>query len=869
MLPPIPYTPGDSIGQRFRLMTGGAVEITGAIGKAGDRGAVRSELAGSRQGHPRIAAVMALALAAGVWGVATLAPHRMGLPALLGLGAAALVGLIFSLGVVAGFVHIGRLPRQRVFFDGLLDAVADPCVVTDLRGRVVYANEPYRQLLSAVGLNRLVGVENLYAGYPEVADRVYRLSQAAREGRAAHEEFRLSPGSAAALARPDKPAWIRAQIRPVGLPTGQVYTLWRLIDLTDDRARQEEAFGHLQYIINYLDHAPAGFFSTAPSGEIVYVNATLAGWLDIDLDRTTDGTLTLDQLVTPEGARRIARIEPVPGGVRVASFDLDLQGRDGKAIPVHIVHRMDFSSDGQPLPSRSLVLDRRGREAEPVSGGDIKIARLINNAPIGIVQIDRDGRILSMNAAFTHMAEVARLGSPLALSIAEGHRAAFADALAAALAGEVPEPLDFAFAGEPQHTGQLLFGRYDQAGAAALTLYATDTTRHSSLEVQLAQSRKMLAIGQLAGGVAHDFNNVLTAIIGFSDLLLARHKPTDPSFADIMNIKQNANRAANLVRQLLAFSRRQTLRPEITSLSDIISDLGHLLGRLLGEKVELKIVHGRDIGLVRVDINQFEQVIINLAVNARDAMPSGGVLTIRTLNLGTEEARTVRPGLLPPADYVVCEVEDSGIGMPPDVLEKIFEPFFTTKEVGKGTGLGLSTVYGIVKQTGGFIFCDSEVGRGTVFRIYLQRHSGAAREIAAVQQAETRKDAKSADLTGRGTILLVEDEDAVRSFASRALQSRGYTVLTAETGERALEVVETHGQAIDLVLSDVVMPEMDGPTLLRELRRRGIGTKVVFISGYAEDAFEKNLEGQTDFAFLPKPFTLKQLAEAVKDAMSS
>jgi two-component system, cell cycle sensor histidine kinase and response regulator CckA len=207
--------------------------------------------------------------------------------------------------------------------------------------------------------------------------------------------------------------------------------------------------------------------------------------------------------------------------------------------------------------------------------------------------------------------------------------------------------------------------------------------------------------------------------------------------------------------------------------------------------------------------------------------------------------------------------------MPPDVLEKIFEPFFTTKDVGKGTGLGLSTVYGIVKQTGGFIFCDSEVGRGTVFRIYLQRHSGAAREIAAVQQAETRKDAKSADLTGRGTILLVEDEDAVRSFASRALQSRGYTVLTAETGERALEVVETHGQAIDLVLSDVVMPEMDGPTLLRELRRRGIGTKVVFISGYAEDAFEKNLEGQTDFAFLPKPFTLKQLAEAVKDAMSS
>jgi two-component system cell cycle sensor histidine kinase/response regulator CckA len=850
-------------------MTGGAVEFRAAIGKTVDQGTSRAEVTGGRQGHPRIAAVIAVLLAAGVWGIATLAPQHMGVPALLGLGAAALVGLIFSLGVVAGFVHIGRLPRQRIFFDGLLDAVADPCVVTDSRGRVVYTNEPYRQLLSAAGLNRLIGVENLYAGYPDVADKVYRLSQAAREGSAAHEEFRLSAGSAAALARQEKPAWIRAQIRPVGLPTGQIYTLWRLIDLTDDRARQEEAFGHLQYIINYLDHAPAGFFSTAPSGEIVYVNATLAGWLDIDLDRTTDGTFTLEQLVTPDGARRIARIEPVPGGVRVASFDLDLQGRDGKPIPVHIVHRIDFSGDGQPLPSRSLVLDRRGREAEPVGGGDVKIARLINNAPIGIVQIDRDGNILSMNAAFTHMAEMARLGSALSLTIAAAHRTAFANALAAALRGEVPEPIDLAFAGEPQRTGQLFFGRFDPGGAAALTLYATDTTRHSSLEVQLAQSRKMLAIGQLAGGVAHDFNNVLTAIIGFSDLLLARHKPTDPSFADIMNIKQNANRAANLVRQLLAFSRRQTLRPEITSLSDIISDLGHLLGRLLGEKVELKIVHGRDIGLVRVDINQFEQVIINLAVNARDAMPNGGVLTIRTANLDEDEARNVRPGLLPPADYVVCEVEDSGTGMPPDVLEKIFEPFFTTKEVGKGTGLGLSTVYGIVKQTGGFIFCDSEVGRGTVFRIYLQRHSGAERDIAAVQQVESRKDAKSADLTGRGTILLVEDEDAVRSFASRALQSRGYTVLTAETGERALAVVEENRNAIDLVLSDVVMPEMDGPTLLRELRRRGIGTKVVFISGYAEDAFEKNLEGQTDFAFLPKPFTLKQLAEAVKDAMTS
>jgi two-component system, cell cycle sensor histidine kinase and response regulator CckA len=374
----------------------------------------------------------------------------------------------------------------------------------------------------------------------------------------------------------------------------------------------------------------------------------------------------------------------------------------------------------------------------------------------------------------------------------------------------------------------------------------------------------MQAVGQLAGGMAHDFNNVLTAIIGFSDLLLARHRPTDPAFADIMNIKQNANRAANLVRQLLAFSRRQTLRPEVLSLTDILSDLGHLLGRLLGEKVELKVIHGRDLWPVKVDVNQFEQVIINLAVNGRDAMPDGGVLTVRTANVTWEESKTAGVPDMPPGEYVLCEVADTGTGMSPDVIAKMYEPFFSTKDVGKGTGLGLSTVYGIVRQTGGYIFCDSEVGKGTRFCIYLPRH--AELPAAVPEPREEKRDANRTDLTGRGTILLVEDEDAVRSFASRALASRGYTVLEAESGERALELVD-EGNSIDLVVSDVVMPVMDGPTLLKELRRRGVATKIVFISGYAEDAFARNLEGESDFAFLPKPFSLKQLAEAVKEAM--
>ncbi len=801
--------------------------------------------------------------------LARLAEPRVGLAAALALGALALGGALALVAWATGFLRRGQAGAESGLLNPMADAIGDPMVVTDARGRAVFANRAFRALVEAGGHGRLIGVENLYAGYPDAADKVYRLSQAAREGRAAEEELRLSPGSGAPLSRTAKTSWIAARVTPVAAPGGP-YSLWRLVDTTDERDRQEAAFSHLQYIINYLDHAPAGFFSTQPDGQIAYVNATLAGWLGLDLAQTTDGALTLDDIVGADGAKLISRIEAAPGGVRVETFDIDLEAKTGRTVPVRIIHRADFAATGEPQPSRSLVLDRLAHDSDRESAeAESRIARLINNAPIGIVQVARDGTIASFNTAFAAMAQRAARGARLGQAIHPDHAAAVAEAITRAFAGAPPgEPLDVAFGGDRSHSAQLVFGRVAPGEDEALTVYAIDTTQHASLEVQLAQSRKMLAIGQLAGGIAHDFNNVLTAIIGFSDLLLARHKPTDPSFADIMNIKQNANRAANLVRQLLAFSRRQTLRPEVTSLTDIVSDLGNLLGRLLGEKIELKIVHGRDVGLVKVDVNQFEQVIINLAVNARDAMPNGGALVIRTHNVDLEESRQLRPGLVPPGDYVLCEVEDTGAGMPPEVLEKIFEPFFTTKEVGKGTGLGLATVYGIIKQTGGFVFCDSEVGKGTTFRIYLPRHAEAERKGPPAAAPEPAKEAKPADLTGKGTILLVEDEDAVRSFASRALQSRGYTVLTAETGERALAIVEERGGEIDLVLSDVVMPEMDGPTLLKEMRKRGHTTRVVFISGYAEDAFEKNLEGATDFAFLPKPFTLKQLAEAVKQAMN-
>jgi two-component system cell cycle sensor histidine kinase/response regulator CckA len=403
-------------------------------------------------------------------------------------------------------------------------------------------------------------------------------------------------------------------------------------------------------------------------------------------------------------------------------------------------------------------------------------------------------------------------------------------------------------------------------GARGLILHFIDLTDQKNLEVQFAQSQKMQAIGQLAGGVAHDFNNLLTAMIGFCDLLLLRHKPGDHSFSDIMQIKQNANRAANLVRQLLAFSRQQTLQPRVLNITDVLAELSNLLRRLIGENIELKMMHGRDLGLVKVDQGQLEQVIINLAVNARDAMTTGGGLTILTSNLSLSQPLHREHEEMPVGDYVAIEVIDTGTGIPKENLGRIFEPFFSTKEVGSGTGLGLSTVYGIVRQTGGFIFVDSALGEGTKFTIYLPRHQEVPAAAAPEAEAGVR-DRTASDLTGTGTILLVEDEDAVRVFSARALRNKGYQVLEARSGEAALTLLSTEMNRIDLLVSDVVMPQMDGPTLIRHVREQRPDLKVIFISGYAEDRFRDQMDSGANIYFLPKPFSLKQLAGKVKEVL--
>jgi two-component system, cell cycle sensor histidine kinase and response regulator CckA len=601
--------------------------------------------------------------------------------------------------------------------------------------------------------------------------------------------------------------------------------------------------------------------------------------------------LKLADLIWGDGAALLTTLQGAPGEVKTEVLDLDLRTRSGRTLPARLYHKLAFGADTAPGPSRTLVLNRAKDDGtDPQRLADIRFMRFFHHTPMAIATIDKQGGVIRTNPLFARLFHGTRSAEGEERSIraivAERDRPALEAAIRAAAAGKADiAPVDAMLAGPGERFGRFYVTAVEEAerDQEAAIVYALETTAQRDLETKVTQTQKMELVGQLAGGIAHDFNNVLSAIMMATDFLLNAHKPTDPSFQDIMQIKQNANRAASLVRHLLAFSRKQTMRPQVLDLGEVLSDLNMLLRRLIGEKVTLQVVHGRDLWPVRVDISQFEQVIVNLAVNARDAMPGGGRLELRTTNVSANDCERFHAKGMPAADYVLVEVGDSGTGIPAAIVDKIFEPFFSTKEVGKGTGLGLSTVYGIIKQTGGFVYVDSVEGKGTTFRIFLPRHVASAQDtapehaeaqvsslIGVLAAAAEVKPPANADLTGVGTILLVEDEEGLRALNARGLTSRGYTVLEAGNGVEAIDVLEKVDGRVDLVVSDVVMPEMDGPTLLRELRSRDPSLKIIFVSGYAEDAFQKHLpaDGQ-QFAFLAKPFTLKQLVAAVKETMAA
>ncbi len=540
-----------------------------------------------------------------------------------------------------------------------------------------------------------------------------------------------------------------------------------------------------------------------------------------------------------------------------------LRHGDGSERPARLIEleRTEERSEFALLPTSSLRFDARVDGATALSTPD-----LLSVLPVPMLKVSETGQLLEANSEARSILAIDSSALPPLFELVEGMGRPIADWLSDAANGRgllKPEIVRAVIPGQELYL-QIALGRTFEDGKVVLVGILNDATELKTLEANFVQSQKMQAIGQLAGGVAHDFNNLLTAISGHCDLLLLRHDASDPDYADLIQISQNANRAASLVGQLLAFSRKQNLKPQALDLRDTMADLAHLLNRLIGERVQLEVTHAPGPQAIRADRRQLEQVIVNLVVNARDAMPGGGKIEVVTrTEFLTEEIERDR-ATLTPGEYVVIEVRDTGCGIAPDALPKIFEPFFSTKQTGEGTGLGLSTAYGIVKQTGGFIFVDSSVGVGTSFTLYFPASS--ARDAAPDEVARPRMPSRI--VRPDAVILLVEDEAPVRAFASRALRLRGYTVIEAGDAEEALTILEDQALVIDLFVTDVIMPGMDGPTWVRQALKDRPDTAVVFISGYAEEGRAEKQARIPNSVFLPKPFSLQQLTEVVHERLS-
>ncbi|MFN7056956.1 response regulator [Hyphomonas sp.] len=779
-------------------------------------------------------------------------------------------GLVFLLWTLRGAGRFIGLFPERGAAARLADAAAprytwiealdEAVLVTDPGGAPVAANKAYGDLtelalIAGQAETGPVTVDRLFGASPGLAAPVYRLARAAKAGASKREV--LPP---IAFGSEQVPAQFEINVSQLG--KGRV--LWRIRRI----AGQMEATGAADLKSLYVEDAPMGFFAARPDGTITYANAWLRELLGLP---ETAKNIRTDDIMRPEFVKLLGRDRKSGAPGRA---DIQLRARDGVEIPVQAI--TSWSGRGADASGRTIIL----ANPQVMNGGEERFSfqrasrplrpdgdPMFDDAPFGAVRLDGDSVdgavILDANRALMEITSGratpgTRFGD--LFTSEEGETA-----VTGLLVEAIDKPVALTTAGdEAKHVS--VFVTLGSSGRPSVA-YVIDITEQRILEKSLAQGEKMRSIGELAGKVAHDFNNVLQGVLFNHDALIKRHPVGDPSYENINSIYELTARASELVRMLMAYARVQTFRREMFNFSDFMSEYAILLRQMVDERIEVDIKHGRDVPWVKADRNQLETAILNLAVNARDAMIShrgGGTLKIRTSRATAQHAHERGFSYVEEGEYLLMEIEDSGHGIPREIRDEIFQPFFTTKEKGHGTGLGLATVFGIIKQSGGYIDVTSAVGKGTTFYIYLPALK--AEEIP--EPAELTKlvpsPARRMDMSGRGRILLVEDEDSVRSIAVRHLRSGGYEVDDAADGEEALEILKDKAGQFDLVISDVVMPGMDGPAMIREAKDYLGHARVIFISGYAERDIARQLDENRSVSFLPKPFTTRQLAERIK-----
>jgi two-component system, cell cycle sensor histidine kinase and response regulator CckA len=660
--------------------------------------------------------------------------------------------------------------------------------------------------------------------------------------------------------------WVRDFVRVLLDETGRARRLRGVLtDITATRSAADALRESEERYHSLFDRVPVGLYRTAADGSLLDANPALVSMLGFDvrddLLQANAADVYMDPSERLDGATQVERA----GGV----LEVDRQHRrcDGSVIWLRDTAHTVRDADGNVMYYEGVLQDVTARvsAAEEVRRSEARFRSLIENASDGVLMVSQDLTIQYQSPAVQRMLGYAPeelLGhSPFEFVHTDDLplvREAFDAFSSTAGRAEGARSIEFRCRhrnGQWRVIHALGSNLVDDAAVGAFVINMIDMTSHRRLEAELGQAQKMEAIGRLAGGIAHDFNNLLTAIQGYADLLAERMAEGDAGQADLFEIRSAVSRAATLTTQLLAFSRRQVVQPRPIDVGPVIASLDQMLRRLITEDIPLHTRIGRDCW-VHADPVQVEQIVLNLVVNARDSRPAGGI-TVSVENV-TMEGRSTNGGLRA-GDYVLLAVEDDGCGIEPGVLPHIFDPFFTTKDVGQGTGLGLATVYGIVEQCGGRILVDSAPGTGTSIRVYLP-------SVAPMEPARTADSASVEPASGNELVLLVEDEPAVRSLAERVLSRYGYEVVSATNGVHALELIDTLNRKIDLVVTDVVMPEMGGVQLAAHLSRLQPGLRILFISGYAADALPGTEDGSI-LNFLEKPFSPVELAEAVRAAL--